>query len=136
VGEVDPNINRKEEQAREATAEAEAEEAKAVAAAELRREEDARRKSRERIEQEENKKKEAAINMEFAKSEAAAKRDDMNASIQLALQKGKTEWGRSKIMIVGEGRAGMCYSICLFLCSLNYFYVILFYRLYSYNCIY
>ena len=28
------------------------------------------------------------------------------SDIELALQKGKTEWSRSKIMIVGEGRAG------------------------------
>lgn len=38
--------------------------------------------------------------------EEAAEKKDMDASIQLALKKGKKEWGRSKIMIVGEGRAG------------------------------
>jgi actin len=48
----------------------------------------------------------AAAQTQAQTATATAIDDDMAASISLALQKGRKEWGRSKIMIVGEGRAG------------------------------
>ena len=50
-------------------------------------------------------------------------KDDTLSKIEKALKRGKKEWGRSKIMIVGEGRAGMCASrICAYYNTIVYLF--------------
>ena len=68
------------------------------------RKEEAMKAAREKAEAEKAEAEKAEASRVAA--EKASRNDDMSGNIALALEMGKKEWGRSKIMIVGEGRAG------------------------------